>query len=193
MKKSRSSWSTALRPLVLGAFPQMIPLQGHAATLPPWYPGTNSVGHVVFYDASGHLVRGGALTDQFVLYSVASSADYRSGDTKATVFAYTPVQGVPQDAWTGAQITATQFGYPFVDAPAPLSTATQPISISQPGDWTLAMYTAAYPNPQTTGPYAGLYELRMKPSGPNIPTGPQYWNTVISVDTTAGTWSVYYP
>jgi hypothetical protein len=197
---------TALRPFVLGAFPLMMPVEAHAATAPPWYPGINSVGHITFYNASGQVVRGGLSTDSlFALYAVASTDDYRSSDTKATVFAYTPVENWPQDAWTGAELTPSTnypvlwiglppaLGLPGVGAPAPLTTARQPVATSFPGDLTLGMYVAAYPNPQATGAYAGLYELRMRPSGPNLPVGAKYWNTVISVDTAAGTWSVYYP
>jgi hypothetical protein len=189
---SRLWWKAALRPLVLGALPLVVSLPGHAATEPPWYPGINSVGHLIFYNASGQVIRGGLLTDHpFAAYVAASTDDYRAGDDKATVFAYLPIAGEPPDAWSGSEMTVST-NYP-VAGPGPLGSGTQPVAAGDPGEWSIGDFATVFPNTQTTGPYAGLYELRMKPSGFNIGIGTKYWNTVISVDTSAGTWSVYYP
>jgi hypothetical protein len=206
MNRFHCSWLKAFWPLSLGAFLLAISPEGRAGTPPPWYPGINSVGHIIFYNAQGQVVTGGLITDHpFAQYMVASSKDYRTVDTKATVFAYTPVLGVPQDAWSGAEMTVSTifpglytctgaFGTTCIsNAPAPLATTPEPSAASDPSEWSIADYVSVYPNTATSGSYAGLYELRMKVSGPGVPPGPQYWNTVISVDATAGTWSVYYP
>jgi hypothetical protein len=62
-------------------------------------------------------------------------------------------------------------------------------------DESIATYIGTYPNTDTstTDGYAGLYDVRLKVSGAGIGTEAAYWDTVISVNTTAGTWSVDYP
>jgi hypothetical protein len=193
MKKSHHpTLSTAVRALLLVALPLTISLEANANTPPPWYPGQHSVGHLMFYNASGQVVTGGAISDPSIAaHMVASTVDYRGpGDTKATAYAYTPVSGEDPLLWPGEQLTLSS-NFPVLDSPPPLGTCLEPVDKGGVNT-TLAGYIAALPNMQTTGPYAGLYELRMFPGGPNG-TGALYWNTVISVDTTAGTWSVDYP
>jgi hypothetical protein len=161
------------------------------------------VGSLTFYNSSGQVITGGSITDApIAAYVEASTNDHRSGDTKATLYAYTPKLGEVPATWSG-NLLSRSTNYPNASAPAPLNTATEPVVTGFATDTTLASYISQFPNTDVSNDgYAGLYELRVQVSGPGI--GQQqgvYWNTVISVDVTsgtisdptAGTWSVDWP
>lgn len=204
MPKSRDRWVLAIvGPLLLGSITLAAPLAAHASTEPPWYPGADSAGSLTFYNSSGQVITGGSITDApIAAYVEASTNDHRSGDTKATLYAYTPKLGELPATWSG-NLLSRSTNYPNASAPAPLNTATEPVVTGFATDTTLASYISQFPNTDVSNDgYAGLYELRVQVSGPGIGLEQGvYWNTVISVDVTsgtisdptAGTWSVDWP
>lgn len=180
---------------------------GGGGATPPWQSSINSgalLGGITFYNAQGQVVTGGSITASgFGAYAVASTPDARSGDDKAGLYIYTPVNGVNPGAFSGLSFTAAT-NYPSSSAPGPIASTTQPYETNKAGgDPTILSYIQEFPNSDTstTDGYAGLYDVRMRASGPGIGIESAYWDTVISVDITqgtisdpvAGTWSVDYP
>src|SRR5215469_1279572 len=168
---------------------------GGGGPTPPWESSISPApnGFITFYNAKGQVVTGGPITaNGLAAYAVASTADIRSGDTKATMFVYTPVSGENPGLWSGEQIS-TSSNYPNTSAPAPVGTTTNPVETNPGTDTSIQSYITSFPNTQTAAGYVGLYDVRLKVTGPGIGIEPQYWDTVISVDTTHHTWSVDYP
>src|SRR5579859_7913482 len=96
---------------------------------PPWESSVSPApnGRVVFYNAKGQVVTGGPITASgFGAFAAASTGDIRAGDTKATLFVYTPVANENPGLWSGEQISISS-DYPNKKAPAPLGTATSPV------------------------------------------------------------------
>ena len=86
------------------------PVAGAVSPAPPWEStGTNygSVGGLQLFDASGNPVTGGNLTDQPIAAYVEGTSTIRAGDTKATLYAYTPVIGVAPGNWGGEALSAS--------------------------------------------------------------------------------------
>jgi len=173
---------------------------GGGGPTPPWEAAISPApnGSITFYNAQGQVVTGGSITASGLgAYAVASTPDPRSGDNKATLYAYTPVNGEAPGAWSGTNL-GTSDTYPNAAAPGAIGTTANPVesntSTATP-DESLATYIGTFPNndTSTTDGYAGLYDIRLKASGTGIGTEAAYWDTVISVNTTAGTWSVDYP
>lgn len=209
-----------LRPLVVGAAALAVAglsaMAGGSAALaaggggptPPWESSISAgtlLGGITFYNAEGQVVTGGSITASgFAAYAVASTADPRTGDTKAGLYVYTPVNGVNPGAWSGESFTSATT-YPATGAPAPISGTSNPYETNTAGaDPAFTNYIETVPNTDTstTDGYAGLYDVRMRASGPGLGIEADYWDTVISVDVTAtnssgnptaGTWSVDYP
>jgi Bacterial Ig-like domain (group 3) len=180
---------------------------GGGGPTPPWESSINTgnvLGGITFYNAEGQVVTGGSITASgFGAYAVASTPDPRSGDSKAGLYMYTPVNGVNPGAWTGEVFTGATT-YPATSAPAPISGTSHPYETNTGSDPTIINYLEFDPNTDTstTDGYAGLYDVRLKASGVGIGIEADYWDTVISVDVTAtnasgdptaGTWSVDYP
>src|SRR5215469_7302987 len=168
---------------------------GGGGPTPPWEssisPSPN--GFITFYNAKGQVVTGGSITASGLsAYAVASSADSRPGDVKATLFVYTPVFGENPGLWSGEQVSLSS-DYPNSKAPAPIGSTGNPVETNKGTDTTLKDYITAFPNTQTHAGYVGLYDVRLRVSGPGIGAEPTYWNTVISVDTKKQTWSVDFP
>jgi len=168
---------------------------GGGGPTPPWI-STETVqpeGFVTFYNAQGQVVTGGNLTDPtMAAYAVASAPDTRTGDFKAALFAYTPVAGENPLLWSGQEITLAT-AYPNASAPGAIATTANPV-VSGGADVDLAQYVSNIPNTQTASGYPGLYDIRLETSGIGQPDNPDYfYETVISVDTSTGTWSVDYP
>jgi hypothetical protein len=164
---------------------------------PPWESSVSPApnGFITFYNARGQVVTGGSITaNGLAAYAVASSGDPSPTHTKATLYVKTPVDGENPGTWTGEEISAST-NYPNVSAPAPVGTTTNPVETNSGTDTSLASYIAAYPNTDTstTDGYAGLYDVRLEVSGGTGGSVTTYWDTVISVNSTAGTWSVDYP
>jgi hypothetical protein len=163
-----------------------------AAGNPPWEPDANSVGSLAFYDASGNQVIGGNINNTPIAAFVEGSATPRAGDTKATLFGYTPVNGQVPGQWSGEALSGSTT-YPNASAPGSLGTSTLPVVTGSSGDESLATYIADFPNSDTstTDGYGGIYQLRLKTST----TGKTVTTTYDSVDiqVTGNTWSVVYP
>ena len=157
------------------------------AATPPYEPDPGSTGAVSLYDTSGNQVVSGDINTPFG-YALSSTAG-RVGDTKATLFAYTPKLGVASGAWSGEALTGST-NYPNAAAPAPLGTSTLPLVSGTATDETLGFYIAnSFPNTATDA-YANLYQLRVKTSGP---TGANTAYSSVSVLVTGTTWTQVYP
>jgi len=158
------------------------------AATPPYEPDPTSSGSITFYDATGAVVTSGSTTAHpFVSYAASSKAG-RAGDTKATLFAYTPKLGLPTGAFPGESMTAST-NYPNAAAPAPVNGLTVPVASATSLDFSLTDYFADFPNTATDA-YQGLYQLRMKTSGPGG-ADTAYVSTSILV--TGTTWTQVYP
>ncbi len=161
-----------------------------AATTPPWEPLAASQGGLTFYNAAGQQITGGSLTAPFATY-VEGGATLRSGDTKATMFAYTPVSGKDPALWSGAEISSSTV-FPNTSAPGALATATAPVVSGATSDLALSDYITEYPNNDTSADgYANLYVLRLKTSGPGLPFVSTY--DAADIQVTGSTWQVVYP
>jgi hypothetical protein len=170
---------------------------GGGGPTPPWESAISPApnGSITFYNAQGQVVTGGSITAAGLgAYAVASTADPQPAHTKATVYMYTPVNGANPGTWSG-QIMSASTNYPATAAPAPVGTTTNPAETNGGADTSVASYVAAFPNTDTsaTDGYAGLYDVRLKVTGGTGGAETTYWDTVISVNTTAGTWSVDFP
>jgi hypothetical protein len=180
---------------------------GGGGPTPPWESTITAgtlLGGITFYNAEGQVVTGGSITAAgFATYAVASTADPRTGDTKAGLYIYTPVNGVNPGAWSGESFTSATT-YPATGAPAPISGTSNPYETNSGSDPAITSWLENTPNTDTstTDGYAGLYDVRLRASGTGIGIEADYWDTVISVDVTAtnssgdptaGTWSVDYP
>jgi hypothetical protein len=168
---------------------------GGGGPTPPWESSISPApaGFVAFYNAQGEQVTGGSITASGLgAYAAASTPESASGYTKATVFVYTPVAGENPGLWSGEQISSST-NYPNAAAPGQLGTTANPVETNSGSDQTLQSYTTAFPNTQTATGYVGLYDVRLKVSGPGLGTNNVYWDTVISVNTSNNTWSVDYP
>lgn len=166
---------------------------GGGGPTPPWESMVTANGAITFYNSHGQVVTGGSITASGLgAYAAATTADGRAGDTKATLFVYTPVSGENPGLWSGEQISISS-GYPNATAPAPVGTTTNPVETNAGTDTSLANYITAFPNTQTASGYVGLYDVRLRVSGPGIGQEPSYWDTVISVNSAKNTWSVDFP
>lgn len=161
-----------------------------SAATPPWQtsPPAQELGGLLFYNSAGLQIDGGSTTTApFAAYVVGTTV-LNAGDSQATLFAYTPVDGTPVGEWSGEALGGTT-SYPNASAPAPLNTAA-PLYTGASTDTTLQTYTEQYPNNDTSSDgYAGLYELRLKSSDPTTTT--TYDAADISISGTS--WSVVYP
>ena len=159
------------------------------AAAPPWEPDPSSIGGLTFYDAAGNQITGGNVNDApFASYVLAGAAG-RAGDNKATLFGYLPKNGVAIGAWTGEALSGSTT-YPNAAAPAPLNASALPLISLTDGDETIAQLAGDLPNTATDA-YQGLYQLRVKTSGPGQPAGSSYDSADILIS--GSTWSLVYP
>ncbi|MBV9592918.1 MAG: Ig-like domain repeat protein, partial [Actinobacteria bacterium] len=82
--------------------------------------------------------------------------------------------------------------YPVSGAPAPVGTTTLPVVTGQSGDQTIGTTAADLPQTSTTAGYVNTYELRLKTSAPGKSATVGYDYADITINTSAGTWSVAY-
>jgi hypothetical protein len=162
-----------------------------APTPPPYEPLPNppAVGTLKFFNAAGQQVTSGNINDAPFATYIQSSAPGRTEDIKATLYGYLPKSGVPYDAWTGQQLTASP-NYPNASAPGALGTSTLPLVTVTAGDYTLSQLAASFPNTATDA-YQGLYQLRVKTSGPGVGIDVVYSRADIKI--TGTTWTLVYP
>jgi hypothetical protein len=158
----------------------------------PYSPDAQSVGAIHLYDAAGNVKTSGLLTDApFAAYAVADGIGTTAGDTKATLYIYTPVQGKQPFDWDGNNQLSLATTYPAAGVPSSLvgPNATASISADQT---TLDLATSVqdgFPNVSTS--YAGLYELRMITSLPSPFDATTYYSADIKV--TGNTWTLVNP
>jgi len=171
----------------------VVPPAGAASGNPPWEPDANSVGGLAFYNAAGQQITGGNLTDSPVAAYVEGAGTIRAGDTKATLYGYSPVAGTAPGTWNGEALGSSTT-YPNASAPAPLNTSTLPVETGASGDEDIATLMSDLPNNNSSGSgYANLYQLRLKSTQAGQQPNVKYDSADISIDSTAGTWSVVYP
>jgi hypothetical protein len=167
-----------------------------AATNTPWEPVTNppEVGSINFFDANGFQIIGGSLTAQPLAAYAQGTTTIRSGDTKATLFGYLPVDGQAPGAWSGEALSASTT-FPSTSAPSALASSALPLVTGGSGDESISQLESDFPNTDTstTDGYAGAYVLRLKTSATGLSLTGSYDATDVTVNGTAGTWSVTYP
>jgi hypothetical protein len=161
-----------------------------AAAAPPWEPDPNSVGTLTFYNTSGQAITGGSTASQPVAAYVEGTATVRAGDTKATLYGYTPVDGEAPGQWSGEALGVST-PYPNGSAPGALATASLPVETGGAGDESIAQYQLDFPNNDTSSDgYAGMYQLRLYTSTPGEGLSTAYDSADILVS--GDTWSVFY-
>jgi hypothetical protein len=161
-----------------------------SASVPsPWEPDPNSKGSVVFYDAAGNVLTGGNNLSHIADYFVASTAG-SAGATKATLFFAAPdhTQADPA-AWAQVQRSAS-VTYPAATNPAPITGPgfTFPVVKAGATDANLSTFLSAVTLDGTAN-YANIVQVRVYDS---LDTA-NYWETNISYNSAAGTWSVNDP
>ena len=162
-----------------------------SAATPPFEPdSTNEYGQINFYDAAGHQVTGGSVTDSpFALYAVASSDDPTVGHFQiAALYGYKPVSGVAPGNWSGEQLSNST-DFPVSGAPAAIANLgnDRPVVTIGANDLKLADLINDYPNTAPSGdPYFGLYQLRIALAGET-----KWWAADIQI--TGTTWTLVYP
>jgi hypothetical protein len=162
-----------------------------ALTVPPWEPDPDSVGGLLFFNASGQQITGGTNSDSPLAAYVEGTSTVRAGDTVATLYGYLPISGESTSEWSGESLSDSTT-YPNTGAPAPLNTATLPVVTGNAGDTSISSLESTYPNLDTSGDgYAGMYQLRLYTNA----THKTQTSTYDSADILVGssTWSVVYP
>ncbi|MGA2529222.1 MAG: Ig-like domain repeat protein [Acidimicrobiales bacterium] len=197
MKKLlRSLAAVAVALAASGALALGLAGSASATTNPPWEPVANppEVGTLNFFDANGLQIIGGSLTAQPLAAYVQGTTTIRSGDTKATLFGYLPVLGQAPGAWSGEALSASTT-FPNASAPGTLASSAIPLVTGASGDESISTLEGDFPNTDTstTDGYGGAYVLRLKTSASGLSPTTSYDATDISVNGTAGTWSVTYP
>jgi len=165
-----------------------------AAAAPPWEPDPSSVGGLTFYDAAGHVITHGNVSDAPFAAYVQGSSTVRAGDTVATLFGYLPKNGVAIGAWSGEAISSSP-SYPNPGAPAPLNTSPLPlVSLTGADGASLEFLVGDFPNTATDA-YAGLYQLRLRTSaaGGQPTTSYDSADILIQGSGASQTWQVVYP
>lgn len=194
IRPTRAIAAAAAASLLLGLAPAALAAastrRAHAA--PPWGTEANSVGGLVFYNASGQQITSGSIDDTPIAAYVQGSGYPRpsgdtTSDTKATLYAYTPVNGTAPGAWSGEALSGSTV-FPNNSAPTALSSSSLPLVTGKNTDLDLSGYIGDFPN--GGGAYAGLYELRLRTSAPGNAPSTTYDSAVISVS--GSTWSVAY-
>jgi hypothetical protein len=177
--------------LVAGSLTAGLAGVASAAGNPPWEPVANppEAGGLLFFNAAGQQITGGSVSTSPLAAYVEGTTVLNASDDKATLKAYTPVNGVPAGTWSGEQLSSSTV-YPNASAPAPLTTSTLPVVTGSSSDVSLATYVLSFPNDDTSSDgYAGLYVLRLISSNPTTTTS--YDSADIQI--TGSTWSVVYP
>jgi hypothetical protein len=179
-----------------------------ASTLSPFDPpapvtadGNGATqGTMSLYNAAGNKITSGTLATP-PAFAKADTDTGRAGDNIATLYAYTPKEGVVPLSWSGAQIS-TGSTYPTSSASVPANLRNQPQALTGATgagfsifNWFAADgYPADFPNTNTTPAWQNLYQLRLYTTGPgNSLLVGRYSSATIQVNTAAGTWTQVYP
>jgi hypothetical protein len=164
-----------------------------SASVPsPWEPDPNSLGSIVFYDASGNVITGGNNLSQIASYFAATSGPSAPTANKATLYFAAPNHALATGAWFNGIVSASTT-FPNAAAPAPLNTLTKPLVTAAAGDADLTAFLATATLDPTAN-YANIIQVRLKDSGPGgVGSGTKYWETNISYNSANGTWAVNDP
>ena len=169
------------------------------AAASPWEPDPNSLGSVVFYDASGNVITGGNDLNHLASYYAVTTPQSVAGTNKATLYMAAPDHTKVTGLWfVQSQSAATTF--PNAAAPPPLTGPgfVNPLVSAGALDGNLNSFLASATLDSTAG-YANTIQIRVKDSGPGgIGSGTKYWETNISYTITdpvagTGTWAVNDP
>ncbi|MET3962733.1 hypothetical protein ABIE44_002667 [Marmoricola sp. OAE513] len=137
-----------------------------------------------FYNAGGTEITTGSTTAKPFVAFAHADGELRSGDTAASLFAYTANPSLVQGAWSGAQLTAAN-SYPVAGAPGVVG--NDPVVKGTSGSESLADYIEAYPNTSNATGFAGVYEIRLR-TGNAKGVGTRYASAYVKV--TGSTWTV---
>ena len=190
----RSASIAAALALVAGPVLLSSPAAYAATTPDPAITGdpNASNGTVAFFDTAGTRVYSGTNLSHLFDYALASTNATRSGSNKATLFFGFPDHTkADSTTWFESQQSASTT-YPNATAPAPLSSATQPLVKLTAGDGNLQGLLSTTAQDSTSG-YAGILQVRVYDSGPGVPKTAPFWASDIYYDATAGTWQQMYP
>ena len=158
----------------------------------PWEPVAlaTEAGGLLFFNATGHQIMGGNISTKPIAAYIEGTSVANASDDKATLYGYTPVNGVGAGQWSGEELGGA-VKYPNASAPAPLNTSALPVYTSPATEKSLSTYTESYPNKaKSTTSYAGLYVLRLKFSNT---TGQAKSYDAADIKITGTTWKVVYP
>jgi hypothetical protein len=171
----------------------------HAAGPPPWETSgsgggpadPNEAGGLLFFNSAGQQITGGSVSSLGAF--VEGTTTLHTGDTKATLFAFTPVNGQPAGSWSNDQLSGSTT-YP-VSSPANLASSTLPVVSNPTSNLSFTAYESEFPNndTSTTDGYAGLYQLRLFTSSPVTTTTYDSADILISGTGSSATWTVDYP
>lgn len=188
---SRLLAATVVTVVAAGSLSAVFAGSAFASGNPPWEPLTNppEAGGLLFFNSSGTQITSGTVNQPLAAY-VVGTGTLRTGDSVATLEAYTPVDGIPAGEWSGEQLSGST-DYPNASAPSPINTTSLPVVTESASDETIAQYEGDYPNNDTSGDgYAGIYVIRLITDAPDKPATTSYDSADIQV--TGDTWSVVY-
>jgi hypothetical protein len=161
-----------------------------AAAGPPWGKDPNSVGSLIFYNSAGKVVTSGGIKDRPIAAYVQGSNTIRSGDTKATLFGYLPVQGQTPGEWSGDELSLST-PYPNKSAPGTLKSSALPLVTGHSPDEDLQILEGDFPNnAPSSSPYYGLYQLRLRTSTNDEGLTITYDSATIKI--TGDSWAVVF-
>ena len=167
-----------------------------AAGNPPWEPDPTPSAASMFYNADGNQVTGGNVTDKPIAAYVEGAATVRAGDTKATLYGYLPVNGVPS-ARGAARRSAPRRP---TRMPARLAHSRRPrcrLRPVAPATSASPTWISDFPNTDTTSRRlrralpAAAEDHRRRPAGRRL----KYDSADIQITGTgaSATWAVVYP
>ena len=162
------------------------------AAPPPWEPDTNARGNVTFYDASGAAITSGSINAPLAF--VATNAPPRSGDNIATLFGAVATVGENPGIWPAEQMSGAT-NNPDTSAPAPLNTTPDMVFDSASGEETIATLMTDLPVPAADAgtAYNDVYQIRITTSSAANGLDALYWESDITVNPAAGTWTQLFP
>jgi hypothetical protein len=167
-------------------------------TVKPWQlVDPNAQGTLVFYDASGAAVTSGSINAPIAAF-VKGATIPRTGDTTASLYAYSPTDSAVAStnvagfgnhptyagAWSGQLLSTSTISGSY---PGSIGTGAVE-TVGSSGVWTVANIATAFPHTGDSAAVQGVYEIRLRTSGPTQPIPAGYDAAYIAIS--GGTWSV---
>jgi hypothetical protein len=159
-----------------------------ATTPPPWEPDPNTVGALLFFNSAGKQITSGSTNASPIAAYVEGTTTIRAGDKLATLYGYLPVKGLATGEFDGEALGESTT-YPNTKAPKPINGLKVPVETGNSGDETIAQLAEDFPNKGGAG-YAGMYQLRLRTSGPGEAPTITYDSADIHIS--GNTWTVSY-